>query len=435
MAGILTARPPRVPHKDVAATGNTLPRRRGSRGSQFIIVEPLRNGRYRITPIRVERGVAFGSDAWLVEPEDAAGGVVPRLPSGEVVLVLPRHEVVLKWLRLPVSDPAQVAKMAPYEAIALVPWPPEAIHTAFKIYSVTGQQSEVLLAVVRPEVLEDHLAALDRAGLAAGRVVVSTLCLAHLAGRSGVTRMAAYASGAAEYVRVMNGRPTFSRGEADPPSCVASWRASMALDQRRNGTDQDDGPIPFVVDAAYAGRIPLDERDGVVFEPLSVEPFLGGPVPQGGLSGTALGAALLSVDGSGDLDLLPERRAQRLARRRMWRGLRLAAVALAWLLIAAAGLCRHYFAVAETQAAAAAQSVAALQSEVGNLAAKHRDLTLLADERKAAGQPLRMVLALYEKTPLTIAISQMRFDSRGFLVLGGEAPSYADAFAYVDALR
>jgi hypothetical protein len=395
-----------------------------------------------VTPLRFERDVLVDpAEAWVVSPEPASdtNSVERPVPPGDVVLVLPRHEVVLKWLRLPTADPAEVARMVPFEALSLVPWPPDAIQTAFQIYDVAGQQSEVLVAVVRPDVLEGHLSALKQIGLAPVRVTVSTLALAHLAERTGVTRIVRHAPSGTEYVRTTDGKPVFSRGEAEPVSCIASWRASLALDTRRNNPDEVDTVIAAVLEGVDEYMVALEDWDDVTLQALPLDRLVNGEHgeqrPLQRATCTAVGAALLSRYDQATLNLLPEKYVRRLARGDLWRSLRLAVLAFVWLMAAAGGLCHHYFQVAEAHATEASEAVTALESEVGDLAAKNRELMLLADERAAASLPLNIVMALYEKTPLDIAISQLRFDNRGFLILGGEAPTYPDAFAYVDALR
>lgn len=96
-----------------------------------------------------------------------------------VVTALPRRFVTIKYARLPQGTPEQVAGMVRYEAQQYVPFPVDEVVLDHQVvFEGSDDMATVMIAAARKSLVNDLLAAFDRAGLDVTRISVTSLALA-----------------------------------------------------------------------------------------------------------------------------------------------------------------------------------------------------------------------------------------------------------------
>ena len=293
------------------------------------------------------------------------------------------------------------------------------------------------MIIAHREVVERHVERLGSAGIRLTRVEASTLSLARLlrsVGEYADTSVSLLRDGASdrEYFRLERGLLAFSRGADLTENAEEMVRRSEDLDRKQHGASP---PSHLVVldETGSAGRLSNVASQVVSIADLDV-PILNGSPPLTAAQAASVGAALLIPDAESTNDLLPEREVHRLALRRAVRAGSILAASAVWFgaLLYGAGwflMDAESSYIEETRAA-----ITVLRAQTGDLDAQADQLELLQGETALVSLPLRFVLDLHERTPLSIGISHMRYDARGSLVLSGEAPSYSAMFSYVKAL-
>ncbi len=429
--------------------GESKPGRRWSplNGHEQLVVgvTPCGEGAYRVctlvssgesvVAVRDVREIGAGEESQTVDS-------TYRIPSGTpVVLALPRWEVFVGTVCLPTAEPAQIARMLPFEEAAMLPWPREEAEVAYEVQASDRDGfSTVMLFAARKESVAKHLEELREMGISPTRIEVSVLSLARLLrGIEGGKRPAILVAGfnGLEYLRLAHGHPEFSRGTAGDECPVEMLRQSLHADTLRNGAGEactslliggDKELGPGALASCSPGTGPVTSVTDMDF------PLLNGAGPLQTEAVVSVAAGLGGMTASATSNLLPSREARMLTLREVFRQGKLLAIGLAWLALVLFGIGYSSFSYASARADRAEREISALKDEVGDLEKQNEALKLLAKEHGRVGTPLRFVLELYRLTPQPIAITSLRYDTRGILVFDGEAPSFPHVYEYVDTL-
>jgi hypothetical protein len=396
----------------------------------------------------------FAARAGQVRPLLALGTVGPRtdvrallsrtkvrLPREVVTaLMMPRHHLIVKQVRVPTHNSAEAASMAKFEAHLHAPWPPAECLVGHELVvdGDDGHGTLVLYIAHQPRV-EARLDALARMGLQVTQVVPSSQALALLLrcmlSAEGTALFCVYGSGL-EYLRLEGGGTAFSRGTSAADALPEEMlRQSLELDARRMGGRCEE---LITVGLSLERAEQSLELAGVraLVRPIKDLPItvLAGQGPLQSEAVPAFATALAALDPLQTSNLLPPRH-QRTIHLRQTRRLAAGASALVVLFAATAATGGLMYRQVQLQRIADARAkIAALGPDAGALRMMKDSLDLLTRERLQVSLPMRTVLDLYARTPAQIALNSFRYDAKGALVLGGEAASYADVFQYLQAL-
>lgn len=408
-------------------------------------IEPIGEDRFRIAAVQTDKGFVSSFQFDEFEGPEEARDAMARLKYRKglpTVLALPRRQAILRWIRLPVTEAADLAQMVPHEARILAPWPEAEGAFSYRAYaSGTEGYSSVLIVLVRKSVLEDYLGRLHNLGIAPTRVEVSTLSLGRLLRETPADeRIAIARSGPSglEFARYRDTAPVFSRGMDQGETLPDLVTGSLALDERKHGPEERCTSLVLAGDGIEEAREEIQRRlPGT--RVLSLEefhlPVLNGVDGLHSHEMACVGAAMGGVAGEATENLLPAPEQLKLATRTLLRtGAQFAALA-AVLVTLAVLLGLHYFAEERDYAQATRQRIEALRNQVGDLDVQSTQLGLLKSELTAISLPLEVVLELYDRTPDNIALNKFHFDARGSLNLGGEASSFDAVHNYLETLN
>lgn len=415
-----------------------------SRAHTSFGVEPCAQNGYRIARVNVRSGIVESyaiAEFHAAEEAAAALSTINYRIGADTVLTLPRREVLLKRVRLPATDKRQIKQMIPHEARALAPWPENETAFSYRLNSVDDDgYSSVLIVLVHRDTIESHLARLGNAGIVPTRVEVTTLSLGRLLQNTELDERPAVArinETCFEFSRYCDGNPVFSRGispSADFGELVAD---SLSVDQRKHGPDSSC-TLLLVSDAAEVNVKTISQLHGS----RKVLPFteyhpslLNGVDPLSSDDVACIGAALSAETGLPTEDLLPREERRRLVLRgALVEGLQALGLAiLAAVLVY--GIVMYLIQQETSYAARAHTRIEVLRSEMGDLDVRSAQVKLLKNELSTISLPLEIVLALYDRVPNSVAISHFHYDSRGGLLLAGEASDFADVRELLSALN
>lgn len=418
-------------------------RQRGAR--QVLAVTPTEQG-FNFTLFSLEQGRV---SLVLEHKHDADRNDVPaafragghRLRSGlDIVLLLPRRQVLVKHLPVPTRDREQIARMVPYEANAQSPWPREETLCAYEVLEgPTGGNSTLVLYLARVASVEEHLSQLAAQYVRPTRVEVSTRGLERLLGTVGAgASILIQAAGETEYVRLLPGGGSFSRAASGASETPAeTLRRAIELGEKFASPQGVSSILYLAGCSAEAASglsqsslpeklIPLDDAD---FSQLKGMLSL---TPERLMSACA---ALLAEALVETTNLLPASYLRWLEPRRLLLRARATGLLLLWFFALLAGMGYYHYQDQIARAEVARARIDALGADLGDLEAKSEALRLLRGERERVGVPLAVVLELYDKTPSQLAINSMRLESRGLLILGCEAPDFQAVFTFLEALK
>lgn len=443
---------------------------------------PLRRGAARPATERVTILGVEGRLARLVQADHAAGSlrlrhvavrevpehdvaaataVVKSLvatldrPLGRCLLVVPRSEVLVRYVTLPATTPAELRRLATYQLHGELPFSLEECELAIQPLARDERGTHALVAVVHRPVVEPLLAVARGAGLAPEAITVSTegaaLWAGHLWDRLGTTPpsrwlFASVAGTTVELGIVEQGRLLFMRSgrlNEETPEALAQLIQETVTGCQRElvaATPEAALVIGALLDPAdWETRLSVRlDRPVHVVDPASTalweEPLatatleLLHEVPLTDLLGIASEPRQVA------LDLLPVAwQVERLAAqvRRVWRGTAM------WLGGSVGVLAVAALVVLGQQWA----TVRRLEEEAARLesSAKAVQRTLASVERGLAARrrTAAMMRALHEaaaRMPSGVRWSTAMLDDTGQLTLRGVAPGYPVLFEAVSAL-
>jgi hypothetical protein len=393
---------------------------------------------YRMAGVHFEKGRAVEMTFAANVDAGTVRGELSRLGyrrGAYAVLAVPRHVAVWETARVPTRDAAQLSRVVLNEAKVLSHWPEDATALGYEVRDDPEEgYSRVDYIFVHRDVIREHVERLRSWGVVLSRVELSTFGLARLlSAEETPARMIRIAGTQCEIVQCEPGGAVAASIGADrePEEAV-----NAALDWMKNAASGDASETPLFIaaddSAGLANRFSFRNAHGLSELQRGV---LNGIGPLEPPVEVAVGAALARMSAQPTSSLLPpeETRAHS-----MRQALRLGALLTVLLLAFAAmswALARHYAGQEQAYADAVRQELRTLRSQAGDLESKWEQLGMMQGELAAVPLPLRVVLALYEHTPTSIAINHMRFDPDRGVVLSGEAPAHAAVLEYVDALR
>jgi len=409
-------------------------------------VEPYGDGNLIISRVDLVNGEIVEVVTECLEAGTDCSSILRRLGIGSdshISLVLPRHEVLAKNLRLPTKDPIALRKMIPFEAASVSPWQEEEVAYSYEDLGPDLEgYTQILLFLVKRDRLQQFIGRCTSFGLRPTHIEVSTLSLARLALRlerdSADCALLSTRPAGMEYIRLSNCKPVFSRGMATDSDIVGMLTQSLEMDERRFGTANPPSKILLAVNHPQENCLePTLIELGIPFTRLfdsgeSDSPDTRQITPA---AVGCVGAALVPQLIGSTSDFLPETEARSRAIRRLVKQGRVLAFSMLWVSLVAYGLGSHYLDQIRERTRTSQQMIQDLERNAGDIEVKAKLLKSVDAERQRSSLPLRLVLELYDLTPTEIAVNQMVIDSKGRLILSGEAPEYGSVFKYLAALN
>jgi len=401
---------------------------------------PVDQARYAAIKARFRGGqVVEISDAFELKADDTrvSGS------KAEFVLVLPAGACITRTLRVPTSDPQQIARMLPHETLLYMPWP---VEEGLFGYTRHGSDEEgytlVTLFMVRRETVEGHVATLRQYGIVPLRIEAASYSIARLLQtvRKDENPALLIADGdCLELVWLQENGTVFSRETDGGESLDEMLQRSATLASRRIARTSSmcssitlAGSTPPSCQVVTDALRSIHAFEGIeVFDNVCLNGSLLSPIAHP----HALGAALGASDDQKTASLLPQRERRYWAWKRLLREAGWSAIQILLFVISAVGIGYYLLASEWTRAWHAEQELHALEEEAGDLREQHEALQLLIEERRDVVEPLQVVLELYDRTPASMAVNSFRYESKGQITIGGEAPSFQMVYAYLDELQ
>jgi hypothetical protein len=349
-------------------------------------------------------------------------------PADPAVALLPQKFIIMRAMKLPSTDPAELEAMAALQAGRLVPLPPEEIISSVEVMGEDGEgSSDVLLYIARREEAERVSAVYAAAGFAPTRLAPAAAALACLAGKAssaGEPALVVEAGRATAVLAVvLNGKPLSARAGPADRNKLPGFLREFWETHRKNPS----APLPA---RAWAGGEEADSLRNLVEEAVGIRTDV---FPDGllrGASPSAAGAALLPPRGTPDLSAnrFPGDAKLHAAEKKTFAILILAFFAMAGLIAArAVGVRNARAAALEGRWKSIAPSVKELQ----------RMETRLAVLRRAppGGSLADLLAAMNRHLPPQVSLTALTYERGKSAVLHGQAFALADAVGTVNALQ
>ncbi len=401
---------------------------------------PVDQGRYAAIKARFLDGqVVEISKAFELNADDTRVSA----SKAEFVLVLPAVACITRTIRVPTSDPQQIARMLPHEILIHMPWPAEE-----GLFGYTRHDSDeegytlVTLFMVRRETVEGHVAMLRHYGIVPLRIEAASYSIARLlktVRKDESPALLIVDGDCLELVWLRENGTVFSR-ETDGGESLNEMlhRSAMLASRRVARTASLCSSITLAGSTPPScGSVRKALRSSRAFGDIEVldSASLNGSPPSPITHPHALGAALGVSDDEKTASLLPQRERKYWAWKRLLREAGWSAIQILLLVLIVAGIGYYLLASERTRALHAEQELQALEEKAGDLREQHEALQLLMEERREVVAPLQLVLELHDLTPASMAVNSFRYESEGQITIGGEAPSFQMVYAYLDALQ
>jgi len=414
----------------------------------------------RVLDFALERGTWSAGDGSL---ETALGEFVAKhqITQDALYSVLPRHDITTRILTLPSQKPEEIAGMIRLSAAEFVPYAAEelVIDQCILQKSADGE-ARVLAALAHRDVVESHLQLLSRAGVEPERIYLSSACLASatVAARPGCNERYALvnlASGGLEALVINGQRLEYSRGVASAQDWSLEGgsaeeaikelgvevRASLSAYRRESEdglgldavylcSDWVDVQRPadcLTHDAGYECSPAWFGRDLVVH---GIEHLPTLPLVALGAALTAQGRAAIAIN------LVPESITKRRARAAVQKTALKAAILVALILVALAGL--NFQAVHQRMAIIKdfEARIGKIEAEAKGVVAKEQRLQILRRQVEQEGTVLELLAALCEQAPVSgLNFSQITFEHGEELNIWGRAETLNEVNRLGQALR
>ncbi|MBP9004602.1 MAG: pilus assembly protein PilM [Candidatus Hydrogenedentes bacterium] len=391
--------------------------------------------------------------------------------DGNVILVLPRHEVTTRVLTLPSQHAAEIDAMLHLSAEEYVPYPAEEVIIDHVVLDrLPNGESRVFAALAHRDVVERAVTLCESLGIHPERVVLSTTCLTRLKPVDGGDavgvvlllpgglEVAVFRGGALVYSRGVSNAVDWTAVCRDPEQPVsgsgiiqdvaaddlaAEVRSSLSM-YRRESADDEAGVRRVLVGAdgcdtgalcrALATRLNLD-----------CAPFeAGGAVPGIAVSGApgasapawcAVGA-LVEDDAATEVDLTPERlrvaaRGRRLSDLFTRVGVMLAAAVVLLFVAYRVEVSRRVAYIVELE-----QQVQALEPRAKGIAEMREQLNILRRQVDRSGSILEQLAAVVSAVPQDrVNITRVSLSRNDGITVWGRAKTVDDVAEYAQNLR
>jgi type IV pilus assembly protein PilM len=388
---------------------------------------------------------------------------------GDIIVGIPREEVISRLVSLPSGDPAEVREMLFFDVERFLPFPPDEAEVSYRVLEQIGaNESHVLMVGARRKDLYRILEDLDTAGVEPSRLDVEahgcgyafarvngeagegTFAIVHLDLQNSLValvkdRQLRYSRSTPVGIEELESASLGTTFESDPaewPETQSQWWANAVRNIRRTlagFAHEPFGTLPkHIVLSGPGSEIPglrtvLEKEMAVpVASPL--------PIPAGKMSepilfySTAIGLALEEIEGDHHINLVPEEiyTKREAARRKQF--LVNAATLLVINLILAGTWIGHAFWHKQ-------QVVDIFQSKILEYRPKTKDIDEIQAKLDVIGKNIdsknsafKVVRDLFERTPDRVKMKQLTFTKSDSLNLNLETFTPGDLDDYVRIL-
>ncbi len=374
-----------------------------------------------------------------------------------LIALVPRHQVMIRHIRLPSRDPEEILRMTALQVPSLVPYAAqEAVWGSQAVRSDAEGYSDCLVAVVPRADIQRLLRIIETGGVGLDRVTVSSLGLIRwwkeifrLKGNppEGMTVLVNLDTNALEIDLMQGSEVLFTRGtpfdaQGLPEALIADIRRTLATAARETAGKQV-GQV--ILTGMVSALEPVSQRlrEELHVELKVLDPFEllnGGSLPQGAdrCSYTELvGIALESAEGSGEGKLsllLPEvlsQRAQRKVRFQWAATLSILSVAV----LSGTGAMGWPVFSQGFQLNQVKRHIQSIAPAVEEIEGMRQQIDIAEGYRLAQGMPLKVLGELYAVVPMEAALTLVILDAKDNLLLKGQAPSISDVNRLVTDLE
>ncbi len=363
--------------------------------------------------------------------------------SKQAAVVIPRRYVTVKYARLPQGSPEQIAGMVRFEAQQYVPF---AIDDAVLDHQITSDAGDdmttVMIVAARRSLVNDLLAAFDRASIDVTHVSVSSLALAeHVRSEPMPVAILAIWPERVDMAVAAAGRLLFSReadisdlSGTDPGALVAEISRSLAAYQNEHRTQPIERLV--LVDHASGGPELVTRLSDDLNIPVSV---------MDASAAASLGLALhQSAEAISAINLIPPQRVERRAEARRKAVVRLTAVVVcalvavgAWAVqqgVAAQSKERRLAAFENRRLRALQTALKKIQDDRDKLSATYRVVSVGLGRDRPVVDVLKTVSDAMPKAG-GIYLTQLTFDRNGPVVIHGAADDHQAVTSFLTGLQ
>jgi len=372
-----------------------------------------------------------------------------------VVTALPRRFVTIKYARLPQGTPEQVAGMVRFEAQQYVPFPVDEAVLDHQVISESGaDMATVMIAAARKSLVNDILAAFDRAGVEVTRVSVTSLALAeHLRDEPVPTAICRKDGTQLDIAVATAGRILFSRsaellateeGQTINEALAAEIARSLAAYQAEYRTLPVERLV-VVADPSESDGMPETLSSALQISVTVLSPEHGYEPSQDGAGALAAGLALHESSAAlSTLNLIPVERLQRKAEARRKIVTRLVALISVAVVVTAVWLGNRALQAQAQERRRAVYENARLKriqpvaSQAQDQFAKMQRMYLTVNYALGRDKPVVDVIkAISDALPRErgLYLTQLTFDRNGPVVLHGNAPNQDSVTQFMTNLQ
>jgi Tfp pilus assembly PilM family ATPase len=387
---------------------------------------------------------------------------------GDVIVGIPRENVISRMLSVPSGDPSEVREMLFFEVDKYLPFPPDEGEISYRILEQIGaNESHVLMVAARRKDLYETLDELDEAGIEPLRLDVEAHGCGYVFARNGEASEDPFAVVHLDLQSTLVGlikdrQLRFSRatpisteelestspgvsfgGEPqDWPEPQSQWWTGAMRNLKRTlaGFAHDThGSHPKQILLSGPGSQIPGLREALEREiALPVATRL--PLPPGKnnepllLYSSAIGLALEEVEGRQHINLVPEEIYQRRETARRKQFLVNSSILLAFNLFLAAAVIGHSFWHKQQVLQVFSEKILELRPAVKDIDEIAAKLDVIGKNIDTSNSAFKVVKDLFTRTPERIKISQLTFTKSDSVVMNLETYTGGDLDSYVSIL-
>lgn len=374
-----------------------------------------------------------------------------------LIALVPRHQVMIRHIRLPSRDPEEIVRMTALQISNLVPYAAqEAVWGSQAVRSDAEGYSDCLVAVVPRADIQRLLRIIQAGGVGLDRVTVSSLGLIRWAramiGRKslapeGVTVLVNLDLSTLEIDLLEGSDPLFTRAtpfapQGLPEALISEIRRTLATAARET-VGKQVGQVILTGMVLALEPVAQRLREELHVEVEVLDPFEllnGGSPPEGAdrcsyteLVGIALEAGETDAEGKMSL-LLPEvlnQRAQRKVRFQWAATLSILGMAV----LSGTGAMGWPVLSQGFQLNQVKRHIRSIAPAVEEIEGMRQQIDIARGYRLAQGMPLKVLRELYAAVPMEVALTLVILDAKDNLLLKGQAPSISDVNRLVTDLE
>jgi len=339
------------------------------------------------------------------------------------ILIIPRHQVTLRFIELPSLDPSEIRSMVEFQALKELPYPKEEVITGYRnAGSYKKGFSYIMLAVVKRQLLEEKMAEKE---LRPEHIRLETellylyLLKKNLIKQDKVTLVINIQKDYSELMILDKTKPVFSRGLSN----LEAWleevdRSVVSYKRDRNNREIEDVLVTFGLNLSIDNIKPhLKEYFTVPVSYYEYKEDMAG-----------LGLPL-------EIDLLPgEYIDKRLSRENTMQAI----VTYFLLFIALAMLASFFvFKMREKNKAfyAISERIERMQGDIEQLDALLKKTEILKSQQEDGRRVVNILKECYDLTPQDITLGGLDYDPAGALYYKGVTREMSGVFNFIKVLE